>query len=219
LSIAVQLAWQASQSAPAPQAADLPPAPPARLLRAASFGEPEAIARIAMLYVQAYDLRGDNAIPYQRLDYARLIDWLRAILETDPRSEYALFSAARVYTENPDPAKCRAMLEFLHVEFYRDPERRWQWLAHAALVAKHRLGDLPLARRYAQAIDRHVRDARAPLWAKQMEVFILEDMNELEAAKIMLGGLIASGQVRDPSELRFLQARLQALERRLAGSR
>lgn len=215
-SVAAQLAWQAAGGAPTPQAADLPPAPSAIVLRAASFGEAEAIARLAMLYLQAYDLRGDNAIPYQRLDYARLIAWLRAILETDPRSSYALFSAARVYTENPDPAKCRAMLEFLHEEFYRDPERRWPWLAHAALVAKHRLGDLPLARRYAQAIDRHVRDAQAPLWAKQMEIFILEDMNELEAAKIMLGGLIASGRVRDPSELRFLQARLQALERRLA---
>jgi len=218
-SVTTQLAWQASQSAPAPQADDLPPALSARVLRAASFGEPEAIARLAMLYLQAYDLRGDNAIPYQRLDYARLIAWLRAILETDPKSGYALFSAARVYTENPDQAKCRAMLEFLHEEFYRDPERRWPWLAHAALVAKHRLKDLPLARRYAQAIDRHSRGARAPLWAKQMEVFILEDMNELEAAKIMLGGLIASGRVRDPSELRFLQARLQALEQSLAGRR
>ena len=215
-SVAAQVTWQAAGGAPAPQAADLPPAPSAIVLRAASFGEAEAIARLAMLYVQAYDLRGDNAIPYQRLDYARLIAWLRAILETDPRSSYALFSAARVYTENPDPAKCRAMLEFLHEQFYLDPERRWPWLAHAALVAKHRLKDLPLARRYAQAIDQHARDARAPLWAKQMEIFILEDMNELEAAKIMLGGLIASGRVRDPSELRFLQARLQALERRLA---
>jgi len=218
-SASAQLAWQATGGAPPPQAADLPPAPSVRVLRAASFGEPEAIARLAMLYVQAYDLRGDNLIPYQRLDYTRLIAWLRAILETDPRSSYALFSAARVYAENPDPAKCRAMLEFLYEEFHRDPDRRWPWLAHAALVAKHRLKDLPLARRYAQAIDRHVRDARAPLWAKQMEIFILEDMNELEAAKIMLGGLIASGRVRDPGELRFLQARLQALEKSLAGRR
>jgi hypothetical protein len=215
VSVTTQLAWQASQSAPAPQAADLPPALSARVLRAASFGEPEAIA----LYLQAYDLRGDNAIPYQRLDYPRLIAWLRAILETDPRSSYALFSAARVYAENPDPAKCRAMLEFLHEEFQKDPERRWPWLAHAALVAKHRLGDLPLARRYAQAIDRHVADARAPLWAKQMEIFILEDMNELEAAKIMIGGLLASGTIHDPAEVRFLAQRLGELEARLHGKK
>lgn len=218
-SLAAQLAWQASRDAPASQTADLPPAVPASLLRAASFGEPEAAARLAMLYLQAYDLRGDNAIPYQHLDYGRLIAWLGSIVATAPRSGYPLFSAARVYTENPDAAKCRAMLEFLYAEFGRDPDRRWPWLAHAALVAKHRLKDLPLALRYARAIDRQARDPRAPLWAKQMELFILEDLDELEAARVVLGGLIASGKVREPGEVRFLQARLQALEQRASATR
>ena len=210
----MQLGWQAWRVAPDAQVIDLPPAPSPLLLRAVSLGESALAAKVAMLYLQAYDLRGDNAMPYQQLDYARLVDWLRTIVQTDPKSGYALFSAARIYAENADPAKCRAVLEFLHEAFERDPERRWPWLAQAALVAKHRLGDLPLALRYARAIDRSVRDPRAPLWAKQMEIFILEDMDELEAAKVMLGGLIASGRVRDPSELGFLQARLRQLERR-----
>jgi hypothetical protein len=47
-----------------------------------------------------------------------------------------------------------------------------------------------------------------------MEIFILEDMNELEAARIMLGGLIESGGIRDPDELRFLQDKLKAMEGR-----
>ena len=210
-SLAAHLVWQACLAPLPSQAADLPHAPPAPLLSAASFGEPEAAARLAMLYLQAYDLRGDNAVPYQRLDYARLIAWLRAIVATDPRSGYALFSAARVYAENPDAAKCRAMLEFLYAEFGRDPDRRWPWLAHAALVAKHRLKDLPLALRYARAIDRQARDPRAPLWAKQMEIFILEDLDELDAASVVLGGLIASGKVTDPAELRSLERRLEEL--------
>jgi len=218
-SAAAQIAWQARSGAPEPTAAQLPLAPSAAVLRAASFGEAEAAARLAMLYLQAFDSRAGNTLPYQRLDYARVLAWLRAILETDPRSGYALFSAARVYAENPDPEKSRAMLEFVHREFFRDPNRRWPWLAHAALLAKHRLQDLPLARRYAQAIDRYTTDPGVPLWAKQMEIFILEDMNELEAARIMLGGLIESGKVRDPGELRFLRGRLQELERRLGKGR
>jgi len=47
-----------------------------------------------------------------------------------------------------------------------------------------------------------------------MEVFILEDMNELEAARILLGGLLASGKVRDADEARFLRQKLEELERR-----
>ena len=119
----------------------------------------------------------------------RLIEWLGSILDTDPRSGYPLFAAARVYAENPDSAKARLALEFVYREFLKSPNTRWRWLAHAALLAKHRLKDLPLARRYAAAIDRYTTDPRVPAWARQMEIFILEDMDELAAAKIMLGGL------------------------------
>jgi hypothetical protein len=110
-------------------------------------------------------------------------------------------------------------LEFVYEEFLRDPDRRWPWLAHAALLAKHRLKDLALARRYAAAVDRHTTAPDVPLWAKQMEIFILEDMDELEAAKIMLGGLLESGAIRDPAEARFLAERLKALEARLGNSK
>jgi len=140
-----------------------------------------------------------------------------AILATDPRSDYPLFAAARVYAENADPAKARVMFDFIFEEFAVDPNRRWLALAHAAMLAKHRLHDLPLARRYAAAIGRLATDDSIPLWARQMELFILEDMNELEAAKVMLGGLLATGRIRDPEEQRFLRGRLEELERRLIG--
>jgi hypothetical protein len=188
-------------------------------LRLASVGEPAALARLAMVWLQAFDSRGDNAIPYQHLDYARLIGWLQAILAVDPRSEYPLFSAARVYAENPDAGKVRRIFDFIYGEFAADPNRRWPALAHAALLAKHRLHDLPLARRYAAAIQRLATDDSVPLWAKQMEAFILEDMDELEAARVMLGGMLAAGRIRDPEERRFLQGRLEELEVRLKAPR
>lgn len=215
-SLAAQLAWRGAQPAAGPSAADLPEAPRAEALRLASFGEPEAAARLAMLYLQSFDMGGGNSLRYQQLDYARLVGWLGSILALDPRSQYPLFSAARVYAEIPDPARSRLAMEWVYREFPADPNRRWPWLAHAALLAKHRLGDLALARRYAAAIDRQTTDPTVPLWAKQMEIFILEDMNELEAAKIMLGGLLLSGKIDDPAELRFLKERLDELEQRIA---
>jgi hypothetical protein len=210
--LCAQLTWQAVQRRAAPAAVDLPPPPTAGALRLASLGEPEAAARILMLYLQAFDLGATNALPYRALDYGRLIGWLRAILWLDPRSDYPLFSAARLYAEVPDAEKSRRMLEFIHAEYLKDPDRRWRWLAHAALVAKHRLKDLALARRYAAALERHTTAADVPLWAKHMEIFILEEMNEFEAARIMLGGLLESGAVKDSAEKRFLRQRLEALE-------
>jgi hypothetical protein len=213
--VAAQVGWQAHQRALAPGASDLPPAPSAAALRLVAFGETAALARLAMVWLQAFDSRGDNAIPYQRLDYARLTAWLRAILVIDPRSGYPLFAAARVYAENVDADKARRMFDFIFAEFARDPNARWPALAHAALLAKHRLNDLALARRYAAAIQRQTTDASIPSWARQMEIFILEDMNELQAAKVMLGGLLATGRIPDPEERRFLEGRLGEIERRL----
>lgn len=203
-SLALQLALHLALGRPRVGAGDLPPAPSAGALRLAAFGESAAAARVTMLYLQAFDMT--------TVDYARLTAWLRRALELDPRSQYPLFTAARVHAENRDLARARVALEFVYEQFLLDPNRRWPWLAHGALLAKHRLKDLALARRYAAAIDRHTTAADVPLWARQMEIFILEDMNELEAARIMLGGLLASGQVTDPAELRFLQERLEALE-------
>lgn len=213
-SLASQLAWHAGAPALEARRQDLPPAPRAAALRLASFGEPEALARLAMLYLQAFDLGGGNVLPYRRLDYSRLVAWLESIVALDPRSQYALFCAARVYAETPDRGRMRLMLDFVYREFFADPNRRWPWLAHAALLAKHELNDLPLALRYAAAIDRYTTAADVPLWAKQMQIFILEDMNELEAARIMLGGLLESGQIRDPGEARLLERRLEELEQR-----
>ncbi|HEV3010230.1 MAG TPA: hypothetical protein VGX52_14460 [Burkholderiales bacterium] len=214
VALAAQITWQVLRDARIDRASDLPPSPGAPALRLASFGEVEALARLTMLYLQSYDYGGANSTPYQKLDYGRLVDWLGSILELDPRSQYPLFAAARVYAETPDPARSRIALEFVYEQFLRDPDRRWPWLAHAALLAKHRLNDLPLARRYARALERLTTARDVPLWAKQMEIFILEDMNELEAAKIMIGGLLESGTITDPAELRFLKQRLEELEKR-----
>jgi hypothetical protein len=217
--LAAQIAWQAFYPAQSMRAEDLPPPPRQEALRLASFGEPAALARLAMLYVQAFDLGGANELPYRKLDFERLIGWLGLALALDPRSTYPLFLAARVYTEGVDPPRLRLMLDFVYREFMQDPDRRWPWLAHCALLAKHRLGDLPLARDYAAAIARYAKAADVPPWAKQMEIFILEDMNELEAAKVLLGGLLASGKITDPTEARFLKQRLDQLEARLAGEK
>jgi hypothetical protein len=220
--LAAQLFWQALPNARRSGVEDLPPAPRPIALRLASFGETAAAARLAMIYLQSFDLRAGNDIPFRRLDYTRLLAWLRAILATDPRSQYPLFAAARVYSEIPDQAKVRQVLGFIYDEFLEDPNHRWRWLAQAALIAKYRLHDMPLALRYAQALQGDTTDPDIPVWAKHMVVFMLEDMNELQAAKIMLGGLLASGQLADPAERRFLKRRLDELEERIkeqAGSR
>jgi hypothetical protein len=215
LTLVLQLALKLTAQPPLAGASDLPAPPSEKILRLAVFGDPVPAAKLLMLYLQAFDLNAVNRMPYQALDYDRLIDWLGKILALDPKGQYPLHAASRLYADVPFEAKQRKMLEFIYSQFLVDPNRRWPWLAHATLVAKHQLKDLPLARKYAAAIQSMAKGPDVPSWATQMEAFILEDMNELEMARLMIGGFIAGGRIQDPGELRFLDQRLKQLESRL----
>lgn len=217
--LALQIALKLAHPVAAPAASDLQSPPSQSSLRLASLGDPIPLAKLLMLYLQSFDYQALNRIPYQALNYDTVQQWLLRVLWMDPKSQYPLLAASRLYAEVPDQTKTRLMLEFVYRQFLEDPDRRWPWLAHAAVIAKHRLKDLPLARRYAAAIQQHAGGPNVPLWAKQMEVFILEDMNELDTARIMIGGLLSSGTVHDPAEIRFLDQRLRDIEARLKSQR
>ncbi|OGB67423.1 MAG: hypothetical protein A3G29_16010 [Burkholderiales bacterium RIFCSPLOWO2_12_FULL_64_99] len=217
--LALQIGLKLAHPVVPPAASDLRPPPSQSSLRLASLGDPIPLAKLLMLYLQSFDYQAVNRIPFRDLNYDTVQQWLLRVLWLDPRGQYPLLAASRLYADVPDEPKTRLMLEFVYRQFLDDPDRRWPWLAHAAAVAKHRLKDLPLARRYAAAIQQHANGPDVPLWAKQMEVFILEDMDELETARIMIGGFLSSGTVRDPAEIRFLDQRLRDIEARLKSKR
>jgi hypothetical protein len=208
LSMQTMLRWNLSPSHAHAESLTYPPS--AKVLRAISMDEPIALAQLMTLYLQAFDNQPGVSIPFRELDYERVEAWLSAILELDPQSGYPLLMASHLYTQVPDEQKIKTMLSFVYEKFAEDPERRWRWLAHAAIIAKHRLKDLPLALTYATAITAKARSA--PAWARQMHIVLLEDLGEVEAAKILLGGLLESGKATDPHEFHFLSEWLKRLE-------
>ncbi len=190
----------------------LPPPPSTEALRLASFGDPIVFAKTLMLWLQAHDNQPGVSIPFRALDYARVQSWLERILSLDPKGQYPLLAASRVYGAVSDEKRKRMMLEFVYRHFFEDPDRRWRWLAHAAIVAKHQLDDQNLALKYARAITDKARGEEVPAWARDMSVIVLEDMGEIDDAKFLIGGLIHSGRITDPHELRFLEQKLKELE-------
>jgi hypothetical protein len=193
------------------------PAPPShRFVRALSFGEEPVLAKLLMLWLQSFDNQPGISIPFAALDYTNVIAWLKLILALDPNAQYPLLAGSRIYAEVPDKNKQRAMLDFVAREFLRDPETRWPWMAHAVFIAKHRIGDTELALRYARSLAEQAEGTQIPNWARQMVIFVLEDMGELDSARVLLGGLLDSGKITDPHEQWFLSQRLAELEARLA---
>ncbi|MBE3025768.1 hypothetical protein GQ37_000720 [Janthinobacterium sp. BJB1] len=218
-SLLLQLGWRlAQQQAPA-RARPLPAAPPAAVARLASLGEPLAMSKAMLLYLQSFEDQPGVSLRWRELDYERLAGWLDTAQTLDPRSRYALVAASEVYAGVADPARARRMLAFVAASFAADPGRRWPAMAQAVLLARHQLHDLPLALTYARALRRLATGPQVPPWAREMEAFILEDMDQLDSARLVIGGLIQSGQISDPHELAFLARRLDELASQIAAKK
>ena len=212
VALAAQVWVGAHHPKPDASAQALPAAPAAGFLRVTALGEPIALSQMLTLWLQAFDNQPGVSIPFLALDYGRVESWLDRLLSLDPRTQYPMMMAAHFYGQVPDTTKQRQMLAFLHRRFLEDPNHRWRWLAHSVVMAKHRLKDLPLALRYAEALAANATHPSVPGWARQMRIFLLEDLGEMEAANILLGGLLASGEIADEHEKRFLIQRLGAMQ-------
>jgi hypothetical protein len=196
---------------PSAVAAALPALPTHSAMLVASLGERQALAQGLMLYLQAFDNQPGVSVPFAALDYARVMAWLAAALRLDDHTQYPLMMASQLYGQVNDADRQRAMCEFVHRVFIEQPDQRWRWLAHCAIMARHRLKDMPLALRYAEDITQ--RAGQASSWARQMRIFLLADMGEVERAKVLLGGLLAGNEVRDAKEQHFLTEQLLRLQR------
>lgn len=197
----------------------LPHPPSPAWVRVASLDEPIAAAGLVAVWLQSFDERAGRSLPLSGLDYDRLEGWLDLLLALDARGDTPLVLASHVYAQVADAGKSRRMLDWTYRAFLADPKRRWRFAAHAALAARYRLHDLALALRYARGLAQHATEPDLPHWARQMPAWILQEMGELEAARMELAGWLASPDVTDPNERRFLAARLEEIERALSESR
>ncbi len=180
-----------------------------------SLGEPIAASKFLNLWLQAFDNQPGASISFHQLDYPRLTEWLDTILELDPEGHYPMLVAARVYGSIQDHEKQRIMADYIFYKFNEDPNKYWRWLAHVVITAKHELKDNELALKYAHALAEKATGDNVPYWAKDMKIIVLEDMGEVEAAKILVGALIDSGEITDPYELNFLAHKIAILEEKM----
>jgi hypothetical protein len=217
--LALQLLWHSLQEPVAAKAEDLPYPMSAGAYVLSSFGEPVATAKILNLWLQAFDNQPGVSIPLQSLDYSVVTAWLDTILELDPAGHYPMLVAARVYGSVSNRDKQRQMMDYIFDKFNENPDKHWRWLAHAVITARHELKDMQLALKYADALAEKAKGENVPYWARDMKIIVLEDMGEVEAARILVGGLIASGEITDPYELNFLQNKIRVLEEKMTKNR
>ncbi len=216
LSFVLQLIWHGFQQPVVAKAKDLAPPLSTRSYVMSSLGEPIAAAKYLNLWLQAFDNQPGASLSFHQLDYPRLTQWLDTILELDPDGHYPMLVASRVYGSVKNPEKQRIMTDYVFSKFIEEPNKYWRWLAHAVITAKHEIKDLDLALKYADALAEKATGENVPYWAKDMKIIVLEDMGQLQAAKILVGALIDSGEITDPYELNFLTHKIATLEEKTA---
>lgn len=210
LALLLQLLWHGLQSREQAQYQALTAPPSPALFSLMALGDKLLAARVLDIWLQGHDNQPGVSIPFNQLDYQRVTQWLDLGLQLDARDGYPLLAAAHIYGAVNDNARRRIMFDFIEQKFIEYPEYRWRALADAAIAAKHRLHDLPLALRYANTLADHAgRDV--PYWAQDIRLIVLEEMGEKETLRVLIGGLLQNGEITDPYELRFLQQRLDEL--------
>lgn len=219
LALMLQLLWHSLQDPVVAKAEDLAAPLSTRTYVMSSLGEPIATAKFLNLWLQAFDNQPGASISFHQLNYPRLTEWLDTILELDPEGHYPMLVAARVYGSVQDHEKQRIMMDYVFYKFNEDPNKYWRWLAHVVITAKHELKDNDLALKYANALAEKATGKNVPYWAKDMKIIVLEDMGEVEAAKILVGALIDSGEITDPYELNFLAHKIAILEEKMLKKR
>ena len=212
LALVLQLIWHSFQDPVVAKAEDLAEPLSTRTYVMSSLGEPIAASKFLNLWLQAFDNQPGVSISFHQLNYPRLTQWLDTILELDPDGHYPMLVAARVYGSVQDHEKQRIMMDYIFYKFNEDPNKYWRWLAHVIITAKHELKDNELALKYANALAEKATGKNVPYWARDMKIIVLEDMGEVEAAKILVGALIDSGEITDPYELNFLTHKIAVLE-------
>ncbi len=170
------------------------------------------VYRFLLPWLQQFDVQSGQYVAYRNLDYTRLTGWLNSLQKMAPESQYPTLMATRIYTKVGDEQRIRQMLDFIYQQYQLNPEKKWRWLAEAAVIARHRLKDLPLALSYAQKLANEPSNV-IPYWARDMQLTILEDMGEFEQVKLLVGGLLANKAITDDNEIRFLNLLLERLQK------
>ena len=214
LALMLQLLWHSQQGPVVAEAEDLVAPLSVRTYVMSSLGEPIAASKLLNLWLQAFDNQPGASLSFHQLNYPRLTKWLDTILELDSEGHYPMLVAARVYGSIKAPAKQRIMMDYIFYKFNENPDKYWRWLAHAIITAKHEIKDDSLALKYAHALAEKATGKNVPYWARDMKIIVLEDMGEIEAAKILVGALIDSKEITDPYELRFLVNKIEILEKK-----
>jgi len=162
-----------------------------------AFGDDQLYFRVQALNLQFMGDSWGRSTPLKDYDYKLVYRWMSFLDQFDPKSSFLPSSAAYYYSKTQRPSDVTYLLDYLEERSFKNPEDNWWWLSQSIYLANSILGDKQRAIKIA-AVLRGVKKEDLPIWARQMEAFLREDLGETEqAADIMCDAIRNSKNFED----------------------
>ncbi|MFP4312899.1 MAG: hypothetical protein ACLFR0_01120 [Alphaproteobacteria bacterium] len=183
---------------------NVPPPPGGNSIAGAGLGDAQFAYRNIGLMLQNLGDTGGRATPLSDYNYEHLARWFFMADRLDARSDFAPFLAAYYFGAVEESSKIPPLVEYLAMVGQREEGEKWRWLAQAIHLARYRMQDLPLALDLAKKLaSMNVPDL--PVWAKTMDVMIMNVQGEKQAAyEILLQTLQTESDNLHPTETLFM---------------
>lgn len=215
LTLALQGAfwWQTHRIRPYMEV--VPASPGRAAMRALSFGDDEAAFRVVAINLQNFGDTFGRFTPLYRYDYARLYDWLSLADSLNKQSDFFPTLTGYYFSQTQYKPDIEFLVTFLREHAAGQEKKKYWWLAQAAYLANHILGQKELALDIARPLS-DMQDI--PFWARQLPAFIYEDLGEMEAAAKIILEVQKHAEEIPPGELNymryFVEERIHALDKK-----
>ncbi len=185
----------------------VPPVPSSVGAEAMTLGDKEFSFRFLALILQNFGDMGINKTPLKDYNYKELGKWFFLLDSLDPISDHIPMLAAHYFGGSSIPENAAEVVKYLSKIGQMPVGQKWRWLAHAAYLAQHKMGDMDLALKYAYKLQRMNNEYNLgmPQWARQMPAFILNNRGEKEASRKLMENLLVSEKNIDPAEINFMR--------------
>lgn len=190
----------------------VPPVPTKEGAKAITLGDEEFSYRFLALILQNFGDMGVNITPLKDYNYQKLSEWFFLLNGLDEKSDHVPMLAAHYFGGTVVPEQAEEVVKYLEVAGDHPVGEKWRWLAHAAYLAQHRVGDIDLALSIAyklQKMNIQHPELKMPQWARQMPAFILNNRGEKEASRKLMENFLITEKNIDPAEVNFMKLYLQ----------
>jgi hypothetical protein len=190
LALAAQIGFWYSVKDIKPNLEITPEIPTANQTEAFSLGDRQFFFRAKTLDLQMAGDTFGRTTALKDYDYPLLKKWFFYLDTLDSKSNFTPSIAAYYFSRTQNPPDVIYTLDYLEAHADKDPTAKWWWYSQAIYLANSVLGDKERALEIAVKL-RNVK-GDLPIWARQMEAFMREDLGDKDSAEAIMCDVFAN---------------------------